>query len=256
MATLNRNGVKIHYETYGEGPAILLTHGYSATAEMWEGQIDVLSRHHTLILWDMRGHGQSDCPEDHAAYSEEATVGDMAAILDAAGANRAVIGGLSLGGYMSLAFHLTYPERVRALLIVDTGPGFRNDEARKGWNETALRTAEKFEKDGLASLRALSRERSQSTHKSAMGLALAGRGMLTQRDGRVIASLPDIRTPSLVIVGANDAPFLKAADYMAAKIPHAEKVVISDAGHAVNIDQPAAFNEAVMHFLRSVDGHA
>ncbi|MGD0865928.1 MAG: alpha/beta hydrolase [Rhizomicrobium sp.] len=254
MHALNRNGVKIHFETYGEGPAILLTHGYSATAEMWEGQIDILSRHHTLILWDMRGHGQSDSPEDQSAYSEEATVGDMAAILDVVGANRAVIGGLSLGGYMSLAFHLTYPERVRALLIVDTGPGFRNDEARKGWNDTALKTAEKFEKDGLASLRSLSRERSQSTHKSAKGLAFAGRGMLTQRDGRVIASLPEIKCPSLVVVGANDTPFLKAADYMAAKIPHAEKIVIPDAGHAVNIDQPAAFNEAVMHFLRSVDG--
>jgi pimeloyl-ACP methyl ester carboxylesterase len=255
MATLNRHGVKIHYETYGDGPAVLLTHGYSATSEMWEGQIDVLSRHHRLILWDMRGHGQSDTPDDPAAYTEEATVDDMAAILDAAGANRAVIGGLSLGGYMSLAFHLTYPERVRALLIIDTGPGFRNDEARKGWNDTALRTAEKFERDGLAALRSLSRERSQSTHKSANGLALAGRGMLTQRDGRVIASLPEIKTPTLIIVGANDTPFLKASEYMAAKIPHAEKIVIADAGHAANIDQPAAFNEAVMHFLRAVDGH-
>ena len=122
---------------------------------MWEGQIDALSRHHTLILWDMRGHGQSDSPENQAAYSEAETVEDMEAILDAAGANRAIMGGLSLGGYMSLAFHLVHPERVRALLIVDTGPGFRNDEARKGWNETALRTAEKFEKDGLASLRSL-----------------------------------------------------------------------------------------------------
>jgi len=256
MATINRNGVKIHYETYGQGPAVLLTHGYSATSEMWEGQIDVLSRHHMLILWDMRGHGQSDSPEDPTAYSEEETVEDMESILDAAGANRAVIGGLSLGGYMSLAFHLMHPERVRALLIVDTGPGFRNDEARKGWNDTALRTAEKFERDGLASLRSLSRERSQSTHKSAKGLALAGRGMLTQRDGRVISSLPEIKAPALVIVGANDTPFLKAADYMAAKIPHAEKVVLADAGHAANIDQPAAFNEAVMHFLRAVDGHA
>jgi pimeloyl-ACP methyl ester carboxylesterase len=80
--------------------------------------------------------------------------------------------------------------------------------------------------------------------------------MLTQRDGRVISSLPEIKAPALVIVGANDTPFLKAADYMAAKIPHAEKVVLADAGHAANIDQPAAFNEAVMHFLRAVDGHA
>ena len=223
---------------------------------MWEGQIDILSRHHMLILWDMRGHGQSDSPDDQSAYSEDATVEDMEAILDAAGANRAVVGGLSLGGYMSLAYHRAHPERVRALVIVDTGPGFRNDDARKGWNDTALRTADKFDRDGLASLRSLSRERSQSTHKSARGLALAARGMLTQRDGQVIASLPEIRVPTLVVVGANDTPFLKAADYMAAKVPHAEKIVIADAGHAANIDQPGAFNEAVMHLLRAVDGHA
>jgi pimeloyl-ACP methyl ester carboxylesterase len=255
MATLHRNGTSIHYEVHGKGPAILLTHGYSATSEMWEGQIDTLSRHHSLILWDMRGHGQSDYPDDPKAYSEAETVEDMEAILDAADANRAVVGGLSLGGYMSLAFHRKYPERVRALMIIDTGPGFRNDEARKGWNETAMRTAERFEKDGLAPLRGQSRERSQSTHRSAKGLVLAARGMLTQRDAQVIESLPEIRVPSLVVVGANDTPFLKAADYMAAKIPNAEKVVISDAGHAANIDQPQAFNEAVMNFLRSVEGH-
>jgi pimeloyl-ACP methyl ester carboxylesterase len=255
MATLNRNGVKIHYEVHGAGPAILLTHGYSATSEMWAGQIDVLSRHNTLILWDMRGHGQSDYPDDPHAYSEDATVGDMVAILETVGAGRAVIGGLSLGGYMSLAFHLAHPERVRALLIVDTGPGFRNDEGRNAWNETALRTADRFERDGLVSLQSQSRERSQSTHRSAKGLALAARGMLTQRDARVINSLPEIRVPSLVIVGANDTPFLKAADYMAAKIPHAGKNIIADAGHAANIDQPAAFNEAVLNFLRSIGDH-
>ena len=74
--------------------------------------------------------------------------------------------------------------------------------------------------------------------------------MLAQRDARVINSLPDIRVPSLVVVGANDEPFLKASGYMAAKIPGARKVVIPDAGHAANIDQPEKFNQAVLGFLR------
>jgi pimeloyl-ACP methyl ester carboxylesterase len=73
--------------------------------------------------------------------------------------------------------------------------------------------------------------------------------MLTQRDARVIELLPNIKVPSLVVVGADDAPFLAASDYMAAKIPDAEKVVIPAAGHAVNIDQPQAFIEAVLPFL-------
>ena len=105
MAFLTRDGVKLYYETHGEGPVILLTHGYSSTAQMWRGQIAALSAKHKLVTWDMRGHGQSDYPADQSAYSEEATVADMAALLDAVGAKTAIIGGLSLGGYMSLAFH-------------------------------------------------------------------------------------------------------------------------------------------------------
>jgi pimeloyl-ACP methyl ester carboxylesterase len=256
MPMLDRNGVKIHYEVHGAGPAILLTHGYSSTAEMWAGQIESLSRDHKLILWDMRGHGQSDYPAELSAYREAATVADMAAILDAAGVERAVIGGLSLGGYMSLAFHLAHRERVRALLIIDTGPGFRNDEAREAWNKTALATAERFESEGLGSLSSLSPERARSTHRSAAGLALAARGMLTQRDARVIESLGGIEVPSLVLVGAEDKPFLKAADYMAAKIPQARKIVIPAAGHAANIDQPEPFNRAVLDFLRACEGQA
>ena len=65
-----------------------LTHGYSSTVGMWQGQIEALSRHHKLVLWDMRGHGQSDYPEDPAAYSEALTVGDMAALLDEVGAGQ------------------------------------------------------------------------------------------------------------------------------------------------------------------------
>ena len=251
MAKLDRNDVFIHYEVHGNGPAILLTHGYSSTARMWDGQIETLARDHTLILWDMRGHGESDYPSDPARYSEEETVADMAAILNAVGAKQAVIGGLSLGGYMSLAFHRAHPARVKALLIIDTGPGFKNDEARAGWNDTAMKTGERFARDGLAPLARASAERSGARHRSAEGLVLAARGMLTQRDARVIESLPDIRVPALIVVGADDTPFLKAADYMAAKIPGASKAVIPNAGHAANIDQPERFNQALDAFLHN-----
>lgn len=251
MPKLNRDGVNIHYEVHGEGPVILLTHGYSATAQMWQGQIAPFSRGHKLVLWDMRGHGQSDYPEDQSAYSEEATVGDMLALLDLVGAKTAIVGGLSLGGYMSLAFYRAHPERVSALLIIDTGPGFKNDEAREGWNKYARETADRFEQQGLAQLQSASRERAMASHRTVDGLVRAGRGMLTQRDDRIIRSLPDIKVPSLIVVGSQDKPFLNASDYMAAKIPGARKVVIQGAGHAANIDQPEAFNRAVTEFLES-----
>jgi pimeloyl-ACP methyl ester carboxylesterase len=249
MPKIDRDGVQIHYEVHGDGPPLIMTHGYSSTSAMWNGQIDALSRRHKLVLWDMRGHGQSDYPDDPAAYSEAATVGDIAALLDAVGARRAVVGGLSLGGYMSLAFYRAHPERVSALLIIDTGPGFKKDDAREVWNKRALDTADRFDREGLDVLKSASRERSTVSHRDATGLARAARGMLTQRDARVIEVLPEIKVPSLVVVGADDTPFLAASDYMAAKIPGARKVVIPAAGHAVNIDRPQAFIDAVVPFL-------
>ena len=249
MAKLDRGGVAIHYDIEGEGPVLLLSHGYSATGEMWRDQVEALKDRFRVVTWDMRGHGRSDYPDEPAAYSEALTVGDMAALLDAASVERAVLGGLSLGGYMSLAFNLAHPERVRALVVIDTGPGYRSDEAREGWNKNALRTAERYETEGLARLQRGTAEMRASSHRDASGLVRAARGMLTQRDAAVISSLPTIAVPSLVVVGANDAPFLAAADYMAGKIPGAKKVIIPDAGHAANMDQPAAFNAAVRGFL-------
>jgi pimeloyl-ACP methyl ester carboxylesterase len=251
MAFLERGSVKIYYEIHGDkGPVMILTHGYSATSQMWHGQVAAFSKDYRIILWDMRGHGRSDYPDDIGEYSEAATVADMAALLDAAGTETAIVGGLSLGGYMSLAFHAAHPQRVAALLIIDTGPGFKNDEARESWNKYALATAKNFEAEGLARLKSASPERATSEHRSAKGLINAARGMLTQRNANVINSLPGIAVPSLVLVGANDEPFLNAADYMAKRIPKARKIVIPDAGHAANIDQPGLFNEAVLDFLK------
>jgi pimeloyl-ACP methyl ester carboxylesterase len=252
MPKLNRDGVGIYFEVHGSGPALLLTHGFSATADMWRGQVEALSKDHSVIIWDMRGHGRSDYPEDLEAYSEALTIGDMAALLDRAGAGRAVIGGFSLGGYMSLAFHRAHPGRVKALLIISSGPGFKKDEAREGWNERALAAAALFEKQGLAALQSSSPERATARHRSAKGLACAARGMLTQRDARIIESLPEIKVPSLIIAGSEDTSFLAASEYMANRIPGARRVVIPGAGHAVNIDQPEAFMEAVQPFLDSL----
>src|ERR1700686_5339964 len=170
MPKLNRDGVKIHYEVFGSGPTLLLTHGYSSTSEMWQGQIEALSKHHQLVLWDMRGHGRSDYPDDPAAYSEASTIADMAALLDEVGARTAIVGGLSLGGYMSLAFYRAHPARVAALLIIDTGPGFKKDDAREAWNRRAYDTGDRFEREGLAVLTSQSRERSSVSHRDASGL--------------------------------------------------------------------------------------
>lgn len=254
MPHLHRDGVKIYYEVHGQGTPLILTHGYSSTSAMWQGQIDLLSKQYKLIIWDMRGHGQSDYPDDPSAYSEPHTVADMAAILDHVDGQgcKAIVGGLSLGGYMSMAFYNAHPERVIALLIIDTGPGFKKDSARHAWNDYARKTGDDFDKNGLGPLQSMSPERSQVSHRNAKGIAHAARGMLTQRDATVINSLGNIRVPSLVLVGAEDKGFLAATDYMASKIPQATKVVIPKAGHAANIDNPEAFNQKLMAFFGSL----
>jgi pimeloyl-ACP methyl ester carboxylesterase len=253
MSLLNRDGVHIYYEERGAGPPVLLTPGYSASARMWQGQMEALSDRFRIIAWDMRGHDRSDSPDDPALYSHEATVADMAAILDACGVERAVIGGLSLGGFMSLAFHLAHPQRVIALMLFDTGPGYKKEAPRAEWNRLAGSIADAFDRRGLAAA-PTGAEARIARHRSARGLAHAARGILGQKDGRVIESLAAIRVPTLVLAGAGDKQFLAPTDYMAAKVPGAEKVILDGAGHAANIDQPQAFNAAVRSFLDRVTG--
>ena len=252
MAFIERDGVRVYFEDHGTGPGVLLSHGFSASSTMWRDQVAALREQYRVMTWDMRGHGQSDYPDDPAAYSEAESVADMAAILDACGLQEAVIGGLSLGGCASLAFHLRHPERTAALMLFDTGPGFKKDAAREAWNGTAFAQAGRFEAEGLAALSG-SKAVDKAGHRDATGLAHAARGMLAQFDDGLIQSLPDIAVPTLVLVGSEDVKFHPATDYMAGKIPGAQKVVSDAAGHAANIDQPAAFNAAMTGFLEGLN---
>src|SRR5262245_19518953 len=97
-------GVPVHYEASGTGPAVLLTHGFAASSHMYAATVADLSSDHTTITWDLRGHGKSDSPADPAEYSVALTLADMEEVVDAAGADRAVLGGAQLGGYPSLGF--------------------------------------------------------------------------------------------------------------------------------------------------------
>lgn len=251
MPALDRDGVSIYYEVHGDGPTLLLTHGFSATSHMWRPQVDALSRDYRLVSWDLRGHGRTDSPSDPGAYSEALCVEDMVALCDALGAERVVAGGLSLGGFISLAFQLAHPERTAGLMLFDTGPGYKKDKPRDGWNRAALERADVFESRGLDALPSRG-EISPKAHHSAQGLAHVARGILLQRDARVIESLPHIDVPALVLAGSEDKPFLAATDYMAAKIPGARKVLLEGAGHASNIDKPEDFNREVLAFLSNI----
>jgi pimeloyl-ACP methyl ester carboxylesterase len=248
------NGIHINYEEHGtpSGTPVLLTHAYAATLQMWNGQFEALADYR-VIGWDMRGHGGTDSPPRQEDYTEKLTVEDMGALLRHLGVDRAVVGGLSLGGYISLEFQLAHPEMVRALILCNTGPGYRKDDARQGWNDFSIGYAKRFEERGLDGFgRGVEIDATRKYQRSAQGLAFAGRGILTQRDAKVMEHLEQIDVPALVIHGSDDVRYKAGIDYLASKIPNARKVVIEGAGHAVNLHQPEAFNAAVLEFLRSL----
>lgn len=211
-----------------------------------------------MVTWDVRGHGLTATPEDPSLYSLERVIDDLAALLDHLELDQVVMGGLSFGGYLSLAFWAAHPDRVRALVLADTGPGYRNADAREAWNRAAVERAADIDARGITALEdsgaagsnAVQGQVGFDRHRSLTGLSLAVRGFLTQHDGRVMEALPKIRVPTLILVGEQDEPFRKASDVMSAKIDGAELVVIPHAGHLANLDQPEAFNQALLDFLK------
>lgn len=225
---------------------MLLTHGFGASQAMWAPNLEALGADRRILTWDLPGHGASMVTGE---LTHEHCVEDMLELLDTLGASRAVVGGMSLGGFLSLLFCARHPERVAALVLVDTGPGFRDDAAREAWNLWVGELADDLDARGLAALSG-GPESAVARHMSgAAGLATAARAILTQRDGEVFQSLGQIAVPTLILVGAQDDRFLAAADAMARRIPGAGKVLIEDAGHAANMDQPAKFNRSVLEFL-------
>jgi pimeloyl-ACP methyl ester carboxylesterase len=260
------DGVRLYGEAHGSGTSVVLSPALLTTHENWRPQVaPFVAAGHRVVLWDYRGHGLSDAPDDPAAYSMERVVADLAELLDALAPDEpAVLGGLSFGGLASLHFALRFPARVCALLLVDTGPGFKSPEASRRWQESVERTASFVERKGTAALlagraaetlvgrrpelpaaRAAARAiEAQAPH----GLAHFGRRVAGPAPP-VIDELPRIAAPALVVVGEHDEPYRRAAEVLAAKLPRAESVVIAGAGHIVNLEEPEAFDAAVLHFL-------
>jgi pimeloyl-ACP methyl ester carboxylesterase len=233
-----------------ERTPVLLTHGFAASQAMWASNLDALALDRQVLTWDLPGHGASSLGSGE--LSHDRCIVDMVELIDVLNAPRAVVGGMSLGGFLSLLFFARHPERVAALLLVDTGPGFRDDAARDAWNAWVGGLADDLDARGLAAIRP-SPEMAAAEHVGgADGLAAAARGILIQRDGEASESLKTITAPTLIVVGANDDRFLAAADAMARRIPGARKVIIENAGHAANMDQPAQFNRSVSEFLEDL----
>jgi len=258
------DGVALYAEAHGTGLPVLFSCPLNTTCENWRPQVDPLvAQGFRVVLWDFRGHGRSDAPDDPAAYSMEQVVDDLGRVLDWA----AVLGGLSFGGLASLHFALRAPARVRGLLLIDSGPGFKNPEAQQRWEAGVEKTASFLERKGMQAfvesraaattfggrpeLPAAQAARRAIAAQQPHGLAHFGRRVAAPAPP-VIDELSSIRIPALVIVGEHDAAYQRAAQVMQARLPLAESVSIPGAGHIVNIEAAEAFNAAVLRFLEGL----
>lgn len=255
------NGILLHYVQAGEGVPLLLIHGYPLDHAMWQPQIDGLGGLAQLIAPDLRGFGQSDAPK--GVYTMDAHADDLCALLDALHIRRVVLCGLSMGGYIALAFWRKYAARVLALILADTRAGADTPEARLARLETAAQVRQLGSAPAIEAM--LPRLLAESTRRSRLDLVESVSAMMRrQRPTGIVGALlgmaerpdstsilPTITAHTLVVFGAEDVitPARTPGPGLADAIPHSRLVVIPSAGHLSNLEQPEAFNGAVREFL-------
>lgn len=254
-------GADLTVEEEGQGdPALLLVHGFPLDRRQWRGQRGAFPGVR-LLLPDLRGHGESQ--PSPPPYSMVSLAEDLRQILDHLAIDRVVLGGLSMGGYVAIAFAGRYPERLGALILLDTHARADTPEARQGRAELAARVREHGVEAAAQELgerlvgrpgvdpevRDLTYRMILSTSVDGMIGALAG--MAARPDSR--AELSRIRCPTLIVVGSEDAitpPSM--AEEMAAAIADSQLVEIPDAGHLAPLERPADTNAAIKSFLATL----
>lgn len=272
MRVETADGHGLYAEAHGEGLPVVLSCALATTHENWRGQVEPLvAAGARVVLWDYRGHGRSDAPEDPDAYSLDHVIDDLGRVLDATvpGGEPAVLGGLSFGGLASQHLALREPARARALLLVGTGPGFKKPEAQARWEAMVERTASFVERKGMAAFVAGKASATTVGLRPELPAARAAARAIAAQTPHGIAhfarrvagpatptldDLPRLDLPALVVVGEKDDAYLRAADVLEARLPRAERVTLAGAGHIVNIEQAEAFNAVACDFVRRLAG--
>lgn len=258
------NGIEIHCELAGRGPAVLLSHSLASNLHMWNDQMAALTPRYRVLRFDTRGHGQTEAPG--GAYTLEQMADDTRALLDALGIERVHFVGLSMGGMIAQTFALAHPERVESLVLADTSSRCP-PEARALWEER-IRIAGAQGMDPLveptlgrwftAPFRSRRPEVVSRIGEAIRATPAAGyigcchaipRIDLTRRLG-------DIECPALVIVGEEDpgTPVAMARE-IAEALPSAELAIVPAASHLCNVEKPEAFNDLLLGFLDRVARH-
>ena len=260
---LQRPGARIAYDVVGDGPAVVLVHGFGLDMRMWEPQLDALSTKFRVVRYDCRGFGASGPFDPAVAYAHHA---DLLALLDHLDVERAALVGLSFGGRVVLHTTLVAPARVRALALLDTVlDGVPWDpESAAGLEKVGQAVTEGGVEAGRTAwmahpLFAAARERPELTERlSAMVNEFPGQHWLGQDpqlpfDPPPIGRLGTVDVPTLVVAGERDVPgFREMADVLAAGIPGAAYQRVSGAGHMVNMEAAGVVNALLDDFLSRV----
>jgi 3-oxoadipate enol-lactonase len=265
MTKLTRlRGIEFAYDDAGEGTPLVLLHGFPFNRSMWREQTESLRGAWRVIAPDLRGHGETAVAGEVASMEEMAE--DVAALLDELNIARTVVGGLSMGGYVALAFYRKFRERVRALILADTRPQADTDDGRRARAETAQRALN----EGMGAVvdamlpkllapstrertpEVADRVRSMMLGTNPSGAAAALRGMAARRDQTELLS--EINVPTLIVVGTEDALTPPSdSETMHANIEGSRLVKIEGAGHVSNVERPEDFNRALGEFLSGLD---
>ncbi|PPR21433.1 MAG: 3-oxoadipate enol-lactonase 2 [Alphaproteobacteria bacterium MarineAlpha10_Bin3] len=266
------DGVKLYYEETGAGDAVLFIHEFADDYRGWEPQIRHFSRRYRCIVYNARGYPPSDVPPSPSSYSQMRAVGDALAVLDHLSIEKAHIVGLSMGGFCALHFGLNHPGRAISLVVGCCGYGAQADK-REQFRDEALTTADSFESIGMAKTAeryALGPTRVQYQNKdprgwrefaehlaehSAKGSANTMRGVQAERPSLydLVDDMAKLAVPTLIISGDEDEPCLEPSLLMKRLIPSAGLVFLPLTGHAINLEEPDAFNRAVQDFLTAVE---
>lgn len=268
MPKVSINGVRIYYEIHGEGFPLILAWGVGGSTRLWQPQIAALSKKYRLILWDPRGHGQTDSPPEPEKYSIAISADDLLGLMDHLEIERAYVGGHSLGAGVSTVFTLAHPERVAALLIFNsaTSSGLPvTPELRATWErhiELALSQGMQLIVDEFAdhpdiwvTVR-LDPEHVRGVKADYLALDPVGyaNSVRTILENALQAEqLKEIQAPTLFLTGNHD-PAMPLMREALEKVPNAELIVIDGTGHLTNLDDPEAFNSHLLAFLERVDG--
>lgn len=199
----------IHVEADGSGPPLVFIHGLGQSVETWQACRDLLQDRYGVVGVDLPGHGHSTVSTDPSEYTRDRVLGHIDRVLaDLDG--RAVLVGHSLGGYLSLAYAATRPGALRGIVVLNTGPGFRDPAKREEWNERSRRNAHRFDvPEPVADLN-------------------------LQEDSIVMDRLTSLETPILFLAGGSDrAEYASGGAYIERKAPAARLIVISEGGHAL-----------------------